>query len=122
LIGTKEDITPRLKSSGFAVVQAITPEGALEKIEKVNPNIIVCDVDFPGGLSGIRFLHVLRANSKFSYIPIVLIGDAAEVAQLKSSELRPNEGSIRQPVEYEELTNLMNEKLLWFREYISSLK
>jgi hypothetical protein len=113
-IGTKEDITPRQKS--------ITPENALEKIEKVNPNIILCDADFPGGLSGIRFLHVLRANSKFNYIPFVLIGEAAEVAQLKSSELRPNEGVVKQPIEYDELTNLMNEKLLWFREYISSLK
>jgi CheY-like chemotaxis protein len=122
LIGTKEDITPRLKSSGFAVVQAITPENALEKIEKVNPNIILCDVDFPGSLSGIKFLHVLRVNSKFNYVPFVLIGEAAEMAQLKSSELKPNEGVIKQPIEYEELTNLMNEKLTWFREYISSLK
>ena len=122
LIGTRDDITPRLKSSGFAVVQSITPENALEKIEKVNPNIILCDADFPGGLSGVRFLHVLRANSKFNYVPFVLIGEAAEVAQLKSSELKPNEGVIKQPIEYEELTNLMNEKLTWFREYISSLK
>jgi PleD family two-component response regulator len=122
LIGTKEDITSRLKSSGFAVVQAITPENALEKIEKVNPNIILCDADFPGGLSGVKFLHVLRVNSKFNYVPFVLIGDAAEVAQLKSSELKANEGVIKQPIEYEELTNLMNDKLAWFREYISSLK
>jgi chemotaxis protein histidine kinase CheA len=122
LIGTKEDITSRLKSSGFAVVQAITPENALEKIEKVNPNIILCDADFPGGLSGVKFLHVLRVNSKFNYVPFVLIGDAAEVAQLKSSELKANEGVIKQPIEYEELTNLLNDKLAWFREYISSLK
>jgi chemotaxis protein histidine kinase CheA len=122
LIGTTNDITPRLKSSGFAVVQAITPENALEKIEKVNPNIILCDADFPGGLSGVKFLHVLRANSKFNYVPFVLIGEAAEVAQLRSSELKPNEGVIKLPIEYEELTNLMNEKLAWFREYISSLK
>jgi hypothetical protein len=122
MIGAKDDITPRLKSSGFAVVQAITPENALEKIEKVNPNIILCDTDFPGGLSGIKFLHVLRVNSKFNYVPFVLIGEAAEVAQLRSSELRPNEGVIKQPIDYEELTNLMNEKLAWFREYVSSLK
>jgi CheY-like chemotaxis protein len=122
LIGTKEDITPRLKSSGFAVVQAITPENALEKIEKINPNIILCDAEFPGGLSGVKFLHVLRVNSKFNYIPFVLIGEAAEVPLLKSSELKSNEGVISQPIDYEELTNLMNEKLEWFREYISSLK
>jgi hypothetical protein len=44
------------------------------------------------------------------------------MAQLKSSELKPNEGVLKQPIDYEDLTNLMNEKLSWFREYISSLK
>jgi len=121
-IGTKDDMTPKLKSSGFAVVQAPTPENALEKIEKVNPNIVLCDADFPGGLSGVKFLHVLRVNSKFNYIPFVLIGEASEVAQLKSSELKPNEAVIKSPVDLEELTNVINEKLTWFREYISSLK
>jgi hypothetical protein len=122
MLGTKEDITPRLKSSGFAVVQAATPENALEKIEKVNPNIVLCDTDFPGGLSGIKFLHVIRANSKFNYIPFILVGEIAELAQLKSSELKPNEGVIKRPMDYEELTTLMNDKLTSFREYISSLK
>jgi hypothetical protein len=121
-IGAKDDLTPRLKSSGFAVVQAATPENALEKIEKVNPNIVLCDTDFPGSLSGIKFLHVLRVNSKFNYIPFVLIGSASEVDQLKSSELKPNEAAIKYPVEYEELSHVMNEKLTWFREYVSSLK
>jgi CheY-like chemotaxis protein len=121
-IGAKEDLTPRLKSSGFAVVQALTPENALEKIEKVNPNLILCDCDFPGGLSGVKFLHVLRVNSKFNYIPFVLIGEASEVAQLKSSELKPNEAVIKFPVDHEEMNNIINEKLTWFREYISSLK
>jgi hypothetical protein len=120
-IGTKEDPTPRLKSAGYAVVQAATPENALEKIEKVNPNLILCDTEFPESLSGVRFLHVMRANSKFSFVPFILVGEAAEVAQLKSSELKPNEGAIRRPLDYEELTALMNEKLAYFREYISAL-
>jgi len=120
-IGTKEDITPRLKSAGYVVVQASTPESALEKIEKVNPNLILCDTEFSDSLSGIRFLHIMRANSKFSFIPFILIGEPAEVNQLNSSELKPNEGVIRRPVNYDELTALMNEKLTYFREYVSAL-
>lgn len=121
-IGTKEDISPKLKASGYAVVPAVTPENALEKIEKINPNVILCDTHFPeGGLSGVRFLHVLRANSKFNFIPFILISEMDEMTELNSSELKPNEGCIKRPMEYEELTNLMNEKLAHFREYISSL-
>jgi CheY-like chemotaxis protein len=120
-IGTKEDITPRLKSAGYVVVQASTPESALEKIERVNPNLILCDTEFPDSLSGVKFLHFIRANSKFSFIPFILIGERAEIDQLKSSELKPNEGVIRRPVNYDELTALMNEKLTYFREYVSAL-
>ncbi|MBM4162201.1 MAG: hypothetical protein FJ217_14020 [Ignavibacteria bacterium] len=68
-----------------------------------------------------KFLHVIRANSKFSFIPFILMGKPEEVEHLKSSELKPNEGAVKRPVDYEELTTLMNEKLAYFREYISAL-
>ncbi|HTP13051.1 MAG TPA: response regulator, partial [Bacteroidota bacterium] len=121
-IGTKEDLTPRLKSSGFAVVQSQTPEIALEKIEKVNPNVILCDSEFSeGGLSGMRFLHIVRASAKFNFIPFIFIASQSDVAQLQSSELKPNEGFVKTPVDWEELTTRINEKLHQFREYISSV-
>ena len=115
-------ITPKLKSSGFAVVASKSPEEALEKIEKINPNLILCDTEFgPQALSGIRFLHVIRNNSKFSALPFILVCQASEVAQLQSSELRPNEAFIQKPVNFDELTTLMNKKLTKYREYIASL-
>lgn len=115
-------ITPKLKSSGFAVVSSKSPEEALEKIEKINPNLILCDTEFgPQALSGIRFLHVIRNNSKFSALPFILVCQASEVAQLQSSELRPNEAFIQKPVNFDELTTLMNKKLAQYREYIGSL-
>jgi hypothetical protein len=121
-IGTKEDLTPRLKSSGFAVVQSQSPEGALEKIEKINPNVILCDSEFPeGGLSGMRFLHVIRASSKFNFVPFVFLAEPGDVGQLQSSELKPNEGFVKKPIDWEELTSRINEKLQHFREYISSI-
>jgi Response regulator receiver domain len=118
----RKDLTPRLKSQGYAVVMAVTAEDALEKIEKINPNVIVCDMEFgPGNLSGIKFLHVLRANTKFNFIPFILLCSKQDVQQLQTSELRRNEGFIEKPVDFDELTTLMNEKLIHFREYISSL-
>ncbi len=120
-IGSKEDITSRLKSTGYAVVQATSPEVALEKIEKVNPNLILTDTEFPSGLSGVRFMHILRANSKFNFIPFILIADKGEVVSMSAADLKPNEACLTRPLDYEELTNVINEKLNRFREYISSL-
>lgn len=121
-IKTKDELIPRLKSAGYAVVLSGTPEEALEKIEKVNPNLILCHTAFsPGSLSGIKFLHLLRASVKFNFIPFILLCEVSEVSQLQSSELRPHEGFLKKPVDVEELMIAMNQKLAHFREYVSSL-
>jgi len=116
------DLGTRLKSGGYAVVNATSPENALEKIEKINPHYILCDMEFSGGsLSGIKFLHVLRANSKFNYIPFILMCETNEMTQLKSSELRPTEGFVEKPIDMDNLNVTMNEKLMAFRQYLSSI-
>jgi len=118
----KDDLLPRLKSAGYAVVLSGTPEEALEKIEKVNPNLILCHTEFaPGSLSGIKFLHLLRASPKFNFIPFILLCEPSEVSQLQSSELRQHEGFLKKPVDADELMITMNEKLTHFRDYVSSL-
>jgi len=117
------DLSGKLKMSGFAVVTATSPENALEKIEKVNPHYILCDTQFSAAnLSGVKFLQVLRVNPKFSYIPFILLCEAKDdVLQLRSSELRPTEGYIEKPVDFDALTKLMNEKAERFRSFISSM-
>ncbi|MEX1137839.1 MAG: hypothetical protein WEB33_03000 [Bacteroidota bacterium] len=118
---SSKQVSQRLKSMGYAVVNATSPENALEKIEKINPHFILCEMEFSQGyLSGIKFLHVLRANSKFNYIPFILMCLPNEVSQL-SSDLRPTEGYIQKPFEMEGLNGIMNEKLMAFRQYLSSL-
>lgn len=117
-----QDVGSKLKSMGYAVVGASSPENALEKIEKINPHFILCDMEFSKGyLSGIKFLHVLRANTKFNYIPFILLCEKHEVTQFHASEFRPTEGFIAKPFEMEQLSAVMNEKLNAFRQYLSSL-
>lgn len=117
-----KQIGQKLKSVGYAVVNATSPENALEKIEKINPHFILCEMEFSHGyLSGVKFLHVLRANSKFNYIPFILMCQPNEMSQLNSSELRPTEGFIQKPFEMETLNGIMNDKLMAFRHYLSSL-
>ncbi len=116
------ELGQRLKSIGYAVVNALSPENALEKIEKINPHYVLCDMEFAGGaLSGIKFLHVLRASSKFSYVPFIMLCQTSEITQLKSSELRSTEGYVEKPIEMEKLNQVMGEKLSAFRQYLSSL-
>lgn len=119
---TKKEITPKLKSLGYAVVTSPTPEDALEKIDKLNPNVIVCETSFgAGSLSGIRFLHILRTNPKFNFIPFIFLCSEEDYTLLASSELKPNEAFLKKPANVDELSALITSKLLWFREYIMSL-
>lgn len=125
VIGDEKGLTEtgqKLKSMGYAVVNATSPENALEKIEKINPHFILCDMEFSSGhLSGIKFLHVLRANSKFSYTPFILLCGPGDIVQLGSSDLRPTEGYVEKPIDIDKLGAVMNEKLMAFRNYLSSL-
>jgi hypothetical protein len=118
----KNSLVPKLKMAGYAVVMVPNPETALEKLDKINPNIILCEAEFPdASLSGVKFLHVLRVNSKFNFLPFVLLCETKEIPQVQSSELKPNEGLVKKPIDFDELSTVMNEKLAHFREYISSL-
>lgn len=119
---TKNSLIPKLKLAGFAVVTVPNPETALEKIEKINPNIIMCEAEFPeASLSGVKFLHVLRVNSKFNFLPFILVCDDKGIQTVQQSELRPNEGLVKKPVDFDGLSGQINEKLAHFREYITSL-
>jgi cell fate (sporulation/competence/biofilm development) regulator YlbF (YheA/YmcA/DUF963 family)/ActR/RegA family two-component response regulator len=116
------DIVPRFKSSGFAVVLAVSPEAALEKVDKLSPNVIICDSTFgEGSLSGVKFLHIIRSNPKFNFIPFLLLADTADGAQIPTTDLRPNEAVVSKPIDYDELNAAMNDKLNQLRHYISTL-
>lgn len=119
---TVSEITPKLKGMGYAVVSTPSPENALEKIEKLNPNVIVCETNFgPGSLSGIRFLHILRNSAKFNFIPFIFLTSLEDLLLIESSELKPNEGYVKKPVNIDDLSAKINEKLSWFKEYVSNL-
>jgi CheY-like chemotaxis protein len=119
---TKQDLMPKLKSNGFAVITSPNPEDALEKIEKLNPNAIVCESSFgPGSISGIKFLHILRTNSKYNFVPFIFLSAPDDIPLLTAAELKPNEGFIRKPVDFEDLSAMINTKFLWLKDYVMSL-
>ena len=119
---TKSEVTPKLKAMGYAVVSTPTPENALEKIEKLNPNVIVSETSFGSdSITGIRFLHILRNSAKFNFIPFIFLTSLEDLLLVESSELKPNEGYVKKPVNIDDLTAKINEKLSWFKEYVSNL-
>ncbi|MCX6122765.1 MAG: response regulator [Ignavibacteriales bacterium] len=116
------EFVPRFKETGFAVASASSAEEALEKVEKLNPAIILCDtMSEIGGLSGFKFLHFWRTRSKNQTVPFILLCEPSEENQISASELKSAEGYISKSCEFDEINTLVNEKLQHIREYIGSL-
>jgi hypothetical protein len=117
------EFVPRFKEVGFAVASASSIEDALDKVEKLNPAIVVCDtMSEMGGLSGFKFLHFWRTRPKFETVPFILLCEPFEENQIRASELKNAEGFISKTCEFDEINILVNEKLQYIREYIGSLK
>jgi len=74
--GLREALSDTLEITNFQVKAFETAESAIANIAKVNPDIIVSDVNLPG-LSGIEFLRFV--NQRFAGIPIILMTAFAEV-------------------------------------------
>jgi cell fate (sporulation/competence/biofilm development) regulator YlbF (YheA/YmcA/DUF963 family) len=119
----RKELVPRFKEAGFAVASASSAEEALDKVEKLNPAIVVCDtMAETGGLSGFKFLHFWRTRPKNETVPFILLCEPFEENQIRASELKSTEGFISKTCEFDEMNILVNEKLQYIREYIGSLK
>ena len=61
-----------LEKAGYEAVQAHDGQDALEKLEDLAIDSIVCDVEMPK-MDGYSFLSKLRANEKYAKIPVTML-------------------------------------------------
>ena len=61
-----------LGEKGYEVILASNGEEALELVERVDPQVILLDVNMPG-IDGIETCRRLKANEKSRTIPIIMI-------------------------------------------------
>ena len=84
--------------------------------------MIVCEQQFSESvLNGETLLKLVHANPRYDFIPFILVADDESWAQVQALEMKPNEGRMKKPVDYDQLNILLNEKLAQLREYLSSL-
>jgi CheY-like chemotaxis protein len=83
-------------STGMMVVGAGTAQDALDKLERVQPDVIVLDVALPD-MSGLKLLDRLRSHPTCYRVPVVLLtghdlaGKPEAAARVFSKPLRPEE-------------------------------
>jgi DNA repair exonuclease SbcCD ATPase subunit len=117
----RNDLSERLKSIGFAVVATDAPETALQKLEMVNPHVIISEARFRSTKqNGLNLLSVLRRTVKFNYIPFIMLATQEELPQLRSAVNRPIERIVQKPVEFYELLTVIDDQLKKLRDHLSS--
>jgi DNA-binding response OmpR family regulator len=104
-VNLRETINKLLTHSGYEVYEAKNGKDALEKIKKIEPNLILCDIMMPV-LDGYGFITELK-KTKFSQIPLLFI--SAKVAtedQVKGLSLGAK-GYIEKPFELKVLLSAL---------------
>ena len=76
-----------LEERGFAVESATNPVEALEILTRVEPNVIITDMQMPR-MTGSEFITALKADPRTSAIPIVIL--AGRQSGFQDSETRAN--------------------------------
>lgn len=101
-------IEKSLQEAGYGVLKAFSGEEALETLRSVRPDLILLDVVMPG-MSGFDVCEVLRSDSRYNLIPIIIItGQTQEEDRLKGLELGADDYVVKPFIKRELLARVRN--------------
>lgn len=91
-----------LESQGYVVVPFLSGEAALDQLKDIHPAAVILDIVMPG-LDGLAVLRAIRAQSRFSNLPVILLTSRdSEVETVLGLELGADD-YLAKPVRYHEL-------------------
>ncbi|MEO0869230.1 MAG: response regulator [Cyanobacteria bacterium J06642_11] len=98
----RERLTYFLQASGVAVVEAISSEDALHKLQNRLPDMVFVDVVLPGQ-SGFEFCHSLKTNLLTQRIPVVICSMKATEADKLWGTMLGADDYLSKPVDPQQL-------------------
>ena len=100
-----QEIAANLESLGYVVVgQSGRGEIAIQKVEELQPDLVVADTRLPGQVNGIEAAK--RIHTSFD-IPVILISTKADTLSLEADMLARAYGLLIRPVEVHELKSIV---------------
>ena len=94
-----------LEDEGFVAQGLTETEGALERIKKEGPDLVLLDVMMPGH-TGLSLYRAMREDESTRAIPVLIISGYArqedfakmELSELETGSLPPPEGYLEKPI------------------------
>jgi two-component system, cell cycle response regulator DivK len=102
--------TAMLEMNGHNVITAINGVEGLKLAETSNPDLILMDLAMPQ-LDGWRATTILKEHPKMRHIPIIAVTAHATTDESQRILKAGCDGVLLKPVEYEELTRMVDEHL-----------
>lgn len=117
----RKSLTRKLRRRGFAVNPAASGKTGLQRLRRKSADIILCDLNMPGGLGGLEVLkEVKRRRHDIPFIMLTANGTIAQAVQalkagaydfvLKPADINQIENTIRKAIEKKSLQETVGEK------------
>jgi CheY-like chemotaxis protein len=104
-------LAANLRKHGYDVVTAETVERALELLEQSIPSIIVADLLFGEGLTGIEFYQRVREDSRLNNVPFLLMSGISDEFVVRAGMRMGVDNFIQKPFDLELLLATIEGKL-----------
>ncbi len=76
-----------LKSNSFDVVEALSGNDALRKLNGYKPHMVITDIDMPD-MNGVELIRNLKSKAGCEHIPVIVLSSlTSEVVGLNEREL-----------------------------------
>ena len=105
-----QNIISILQLYGFSTLRATGATEALEIIATNKPNLIVSDV-MMGDIDGFQFLKLLKENTSYRDIPVILLTALADVVDKNKGMSVGAQAYITKPFNSKELVKTINQLL-----------
>lgn len=103
-------LTFELEDEGFEVIPAYSGQECLERVNEVEPDIILLDIRMPG-ISGLETLEQLKTDERTRDIPVVMVSaNTADNSVVRALDLGAHD-FVSKPIEYPVLSARMRSAL-----------
>lgn len=97
----RSDLVEELEEAGYAVVEARDGTQAAEQLKAIRPDLILCDINMPGG-SGYELLEQLRGEiPQLADVPFVFLTALADPREVVEGKRRGADDYLVKPVDYD---------------------
>ena len=99
-----------LKQAGYAVVEAVDGQDALNKLDASAAKMIITDLNMPN-LDGIELIRAVRSNPAYRFIPIVMLTTESQAEKKQEGKDAGATGWIVKPFKPDQLLAVIRKVL-----------